>query len=251
MAKEFTFNLRRDTDALTVGGLIELLKDVVGSLEKLDPDLPAPWEVVRVTAPSPLTFVIRNDSANGSISAGIRGIRTIAEWREGTADFDDNQIDGARGIVGVFAKGVKEMSILSPGDNPVTIDSGMAARVSAVAEQFQSDIHHAWTSVRGELNQVTVSGRVSKFRIKQQRDGREIGCSFPPEMLDSIRSSIPSRVEVHGRARYNLTGEITSMQVEDFRVLPSKDHPIEHFTGIDITGGMDAVEYVEKLRSGG
>lgn len=107
------------------------------------------------------------------------------------------------------------------------------------------------TTLRGVLETLTVRDDGQLFFIRDRVRGRNVRCIIDSvEVLERAKQALGSRVSVWGMARFNKLGLPISIKVEDFRVLPKDSPRFDEVPGIDLTGGMDAAEYVRRLRDG-
>jgi hypothetical protein len=164
-----------------------------------------------------------------------------------TPRLSDKEIESTKNLVDAF--GDKEIKISSKGDPTVKITPVVAEKIRQIAKDIRSESHAEWTTLRGTLYQVTVSGDTHRFNIKHDLTDAAIPCTFATEALEEVKDALPSRVEVFGCARMNRFGQPTSIDVEYLRQLPSTDINPDELTGIDITGGLSAVEHLERVRN--
>lgn len=107
------------------------------------------------------------------------------------------------------------------------------------------------TSLTGVLEQVTVEGDRSRFRIRESVSGRKIQCDFPQGMLGEVKEALPHRVCVQGTVKCQSDGEPELMAVEHLEALPEgSDVPLTALRPLDITGGADAADLIARLRDG-
>ncbi len=82
--------------------------------------------------------------------------------------------------------------------------------------------------------------------------GDAIPCNFDQDVvgLNEVKDALPHRVRVYGCARFGKDGRISSFDVTKLWTLPETFVPLAELPSLDITEGMQSVEYIERLRSG-
>ncbi|MGA2440596.1 MAG: hypothetical protein ABSH08_06540 [Tepidisphaeraceae bacterium] len=250
MPKRITIRLSADEPRLTVRALIEMLERILTALRGLDPNLPADWEIVRARLHAPFIFTVENKSANGTVSSRLRSARQFSGRRTAIPTVTDDEIESTKELTDVLKQGIKSVRISSPGDPTVNITPAIAEKVEALAKSRLKGGYHEWTTIRGELNQITVEGGSTEFRITHGLTGAKIPCSFDPTLIDEVKDALPSRVEVSGRTRFNRAKQPVSISVSRIRRLPESGVRISQAPAIQIADGMDSVEYLERVRGG-
>lgn len=251
MPKELTIELVGKNQKLTVDSLIDALERALITLRNLDPKQPQEWEVVKVRMASPLRITLRNPSAQRLVPNYMRGLKKIEKRPVIPSYFSEAEVESSRQLADVVSNGIESLKLSFPGERSVKITAQLKSNLEEVTKKISS-FHYEWTTIEGLLDQVTVVGDLAKFRIEHPLTGRAIECRFPPEMLDVVKEALPHRVAVYGRARYNAAGETTSIEVKTFRKLRDRSElpQIEDISGVDITGGIDSVEHIRKVRGG-
>ena len=79
-----------------------------------------------------------------------------------------------------------------------------------------------WGTIEGKLQTIT-ERRVTKFVVYDPVTDRPTHCYFDDEILDEVVDAFGQRVSVSGLIRYRGDGEPVSIDVEEFRVLPTDD----------------------------
>jgi hypothetical protein len=251
MSKQVTFSGKREGQAVTVRALIAVLEKALRWLRGRDENEPVDWEVVRIALGDPVQLTFRSESANGSISQRMGRLHSIQNKRlpKIMPRLTDDDIDGTVELASVLDEGFKSFQISSIDEPTVNLTPSLVERVEEIAKKT-ARFYYEYTTVRGTLYELTaVIDGPHRFRI-ERLDGDKIPCNFTPDKFAEVKEAIKSRVEIHGRAKCSGSGEIKSIEVRDFRVL--RDNPVKfsEMPGIDITGGLDTVEHIERIRGG-
>jgi len=250
MPKKITIRISADEPRLTVRALIEMLEKTLAALRGLDPNLPADWEIVSARLRPPFIFTFENKDADGMVSSRLRSTRQFTGRKKTAPVVTDDELESAKELTDVLRHGIKSFRISSPGDAVVNITPKVAEKVDALAKSQLRGGYYEWTSIRGELNQITVEGGSTEFRITHGLTGAKIICSFDPSLIADVKEALPSRVEVSGRVRFNRSKQPVSISVSRIRRMPESGVRISQAPAIQITGGMDSVEYLERVRGG-
>jgi hypothetical protein len=251
MAKQVTFTGHHSGERVRVGDLIEALEYALVWLRGHDPDDTVDWEVVRVRLRPSVSMTFASEAANGQLSRRFNSLNQLQRKRLPPVPprLTDEDIDGTTKLAGVIGRGFTSMAISSPGEPTVRLTPALVARVEEIARTAR---HHwyEWTTLRGIIDQITVSPTTRSFRLRHQLDRSEITCDFGPDSLDDVKAALAGRVEVYGRVKFNRADQPKSMTVESIRPLPSVSPAFEKVPAVNITNGMDAAEYVERVRGG-
>lgn len=216
------------------------------------------WHIVKATTNSPLTLTFeahvpakRRDTSKAVVKTYMRGIRKLESGRGVPSDFDDETLKETKALLGLLDRGVERLEFTAPEEEKVvpTLRS-----VAIIKEYFgqRASYHKADTTVEGSLETVTIHGGEA-FDVFDQLTGTRVRCDLPEGKLNEAIEALGKRVGVSGRAKFSDKGRPISIEVESIRVLRErKDLPsASDFEGegkLDITGGMDSVEFVRRLR---
>lgn len=112
--------------------------------------------------------------------------------------------------------------------------------------------HTEYSEIDGELDIISVRGAPS-FVLYEHGTDRRIRCVFPSDRMSQVKDALGKRVLVEGTVRFRANGTpIAITNVQQFSVLPEPSREISELMGIlpNFTEGVDAGEYVRRLRSG-
>lgn len=249
MQKELTIQLDVKGKTLTVKALVEALEKALALLRTLDPN--GEWEVVRMTKNSPVRIVLRNPNAASTAPKYMRNIRGMNRklGAKRISRLSGPMVVATRDFTNVLNDGFSAIKMSFPGQpvaefTPRVVENiGQAARV---ATQWM----YEWTSIRGLLYQITWSDGITRCRIREALHETEIACIVSPELLATVKEALPHRVDLYGRAKSNRIDGVVSIDVEKIEILPDESPSIKDMPAIDITDGVDSVEYIARLRGG-
>lgn len=274
---EITVRVPDEGFPVLVRAFLDLLTTTLEILNQLDaevsgnPEGSIVWRIADARRSSPLAITLRGqpcrpefDFTEKVTSSFVRGVRSL---RDGTAarppHFNDvaldrllhltTSLDGELGAI-VFelptgekavAEKQTELGIRAVLELPEALDLN-----ATVTRRFYQE----YGTLRGQLDVVSVRANKDTFEFTEELTKKAITCRFTdPELFKRAQESLRKRIEVEGRIRYNnQDGSPASMQVEGFRVLGDGTSvpSFRDLEGLDITGGMDPVEFIRRLRDG-
>jgi hypothetical protein len=255
--KRVTFSGVGTKNQLTVRALIDVLNSAITFLQALDPDTPADWEVLRIRIGRTISLTVASPNANGAISNGIGELRSLQKsgQQKIAPRISTAVLESTKNLTELRKEGFELRSISSPGTKTVKVTPRLMRRVDELVKPART-FRYEWTTVEGVMDQVTAEDGASKFkfRIAHPLTGAEILCSFDHSIveLERVKDALPHRVAVYGRAKIDAKGKIASIEACQLRKLPeaSAFPSISSLPKTNITGGMDATEYVERVRGG-
>ncbi len=256
MRNELTVKLLSRGARVSVSSLIEALERTLHILRDLedratDSTPRSEWQILSISLNGSLKVTVMNETAPQVIQTYMGGMRMIEHAPEAPPAFDQHDLENTRKLSGLLGRDLQAIVFSSPGEQEVMLTQHAAANVDALTQTSpKPTVDH--TSLTGILEQVTyMFGRRPRFRLRRGVSGLTVECVFAPERLEEVKKALPHRVRVSGVAKYNRVGDPISMQVEEIHMLRGKnDLPqFDDLSGIDITGDMDAADYVGRLRS--
>lgn len=144
------------------------------------------------------------------------------------------------------------------GRETIRIGHEIVANAKRCLEYQEKDIPHElsrYASIRGRVRQVTVDpddktgAKRRDFMLIDADTGASVRCIFDVHRAKDINAT--DRVVAYGEVHRDEQGLPSIIDVEDFRVLPEKLPTLRELQDldIDITGGEDAADYVNRLRA--
>jgi hypothetical protein len=257
MRNELTVKLISRGDRVTVTSLIEalertlsILRDIEDSAAQAASSRRTDWQILSISLNGSLRVTVTNDAAPPIIQTYMGGIRMIERAPEAPPAFDLEALENTRRLSGLLSKDLQAIVFSSPGESEVMLTQHAAANIDALTQTAPRP-HFDHTVLTGVLEQITYTVDKHKFRLRRGVSGLAVDCTFPPALLEQVKTALPHRVRVSGGTKYNRVGDPISMQVETIELLPGKSQlpQFDDLTGIDITGGEDAAQYVGRLRS--
>jgi hypothetical protein len=256
-----TISIGGKSDHLSVSTVINALKGTNGALYGVARDITSPepphvgWQVESASKNSPLTmtFVGRTKTGLDVIGPFMDAVRTLETGIKRPRFLSDDTIRRLKDLVGVLSNGAEEIRFSADGEEPVSPTLHLAANVDAILHS-RANPYETVTELEGRLEELSVHGETPEFRIYDILTGRSTECEFNPDDIDRVADLIKnkSRVRVRGLVRYDVLYRAASIKVESFvalreqRELPQMSDL--HRAKINITGGMDSVEFVRGLR---
>lgn len=159
-------------------------------------------------------------------------------------EFDYSVLLHAKQSLRVLDDGVSEVVVTSP-KRTMRSDEIVVQRVDALLR----DTYHEWTTISGTLNVLKWDPKSPTFSIEDPLTGGTIECQFAVEELERVKSALPGRVEVTGRAKIGRDGKPQSIRVDSWESIPSDD-ALPTLDGLNITNGLGAAEFLWRLRHG-
>lgn len=257
--KRVTFSAKRTGPRVTVRALIGVLESATQWLRTLDPDSPVDWEVVRVSMGQRVSLTFSNPNANGAVSSRMGELSALQRVKPPVVPprFSEDVIKKTKELAeAVLEGGLEALNISSRGAKTVKVNNALVSRVEALAKTPKPPQRTEWTTLEGVMDQVTVEADTDKsqFRINHPLTGAEIPCTFDQAEVDleDVKSALPHRVAIYGRARLDRGGKVVSIEVVRLRQLPDANSfpSIASIPKTNITGGMESSDYVERVRGG-
>jgi hypothetical protein len=148
------------------------------------------------------------------------------------------------------------MSIMVRADGKVLRAADVTQRAALHLDAATSARFHSFGSRRGRLSGLTESRQESPRALLRTEVGAEVIPVFFSDELDSeLRAAWRrNRVEVTGEITENAQGQAVKMVAQTIELLPTEptlsDDDLRAGFWPEMTGGRDAVEYVEAIRGG-
>lgn len=235
---------RLDADTL-IKALRELLVAISYSGETLKD-----WEIVKVSMNSPVRARVRSRNSTPGVRELVRRVDRFARGgrTRGRLRYDD--IDRINRISALFKP--------SGGVSRIEINAGARAKTVLTEERIATALSHSppapqsfreeLEEIEGYLTSVTVEADRHAFRLRERIQQRAIDCTFDASLLGKVKEALPHRVMVTGHVRYNPAGEITSIKVLNLVKLKQGFIPYDQWKGVDLTGGVDSVTFIRRIR---
>lgn len=264
MGKELVITVQGKDTRVTVRSLIEMLERALGVLKEIDAHMAdnqraaMQWEVVRVTMNSPLTMILgprvptnRRDNSADVVKSFMVGIRSLESKAVLPANWTDDALQRMRDLIDLRNDGIASMVFSSPGEERVEPTLHSAANIEEIQKRQTA---HYWeeTSIEGRLELISAHNG-TRISIWDVLTNAKVECLVNESQLEQAKSAFRRRVAVSGKAKMTRRGKPISIQVDSIRVLKDKQElpQAKDFAGagrVDITGGVDAAEYIRSLR---
>lgn len=182
----------------------------------------------------------------------IQGIRTIEEKGTTPPFFPENSLKMVKRMATMLGKnGATGLEISSP------CVKNELAHISAKAVRHVAELlptrYSSIGSIDGKMEMISLHKK-PKFVVYHSRTQRAVSCIFLPDMLDQVKELLGKRVNVSGTVFYNTKSEPLRVDLTDIRLLRDQSElpTIDALLGIapDLTGKLDAIEYLRRVRSG-
>ena len=249
-------------DYLFASDLIEAWDNLVHLLSAIDVALSLQsartidWSVNQLSRSSPALLVLEPvvrdeqlDNRDTVIRTAMAGIATLKERDVRPNYFSDRALESARGLVSILGPRVHKVEVFTPEETVICSE--------AIASNIREILHpgrEMQGSTEGVLEAMNSHGKF-QFSLYEPVRAIRIVCDIDrdaeSDLKDRIVELYERRVRVSGTLRTNRHGEVRSAivrQVAALRTEP-KFERAEDIAGIyDITGGLDAEEYLWRLR---
>ena len=214
------------------------------------------WSVNQLSRSSPallmLEPVVRDeqlDNRDTVIRTAMAGIATLKERDVRPNYFSDRALGSASGLVSILGPRVHKVEVLTP-EETVICSETIASNIREILHPGREMLG----STEGVLEAMNSHGKF-QFSLYEPVRAIRISCELDrdvePELKDCIVELYEKRVRVSGILRTNRHGEVRSARVRQVAALRTepKFERVEDIVGIyDITGGLDAEEYLQRLR---
>lgn len=252
-------------DGISPDTLIDALRDAVIVLQDVAREVsggesrPVQWQIKRIKYESPLEMEIAEAPQTQDVTEMadvmgpfVRGLRAIEAGANRPAHFSDNALYMVKRLVGLLNNGLTKMEFCTQGEAGVTPTQHVAAHVDEILGTA-SRFYYEETELEGRVELLSIHG-APDFWIYDPLTDEPIKCAFKPEHIDQVAELIKrrARVRVLGKTKFNREHRPISVEVQAFERLPDQAELPQiadlHRAGINITGGLSAVEYLRRMR---
>lgn len=269
-------------DAPTVEDLLSQIQDFVAVLRGVEEAVAdgkgeeIEWRVTDVTKNSPLTFEVTpfpqrhamnvDNRAQEVVAATTKGINALARGTDRPMYFSDTLIGKVEKVFDRVANGLSETIIDASAyhDVPqISVTKASAPSALANLHQFRRPepiSYRELGSVEGFITRVELDGYHRPIVwLRHRLDGQMVKCVSKARGLDRIGHYEVAevlkglRVQVFGLINYKDLEKIASIEVDGVHVfVEDSDLPdIADIVAPDFTGGIEAVQYLRRLREDG
>jgi len=244
------------THTIPVESILIVLKESVAILKELDRNNTLELSVSGASFNSPLTFNFVAETelpeydafAMDEFLGVIRHVveKTPLPKRAGRSG--SHVVAKARRLTKVLDTGVAKIELITPRETVVVTKTPIDPKKATPIEEID---YEDFIELEGSL-ELASRHDGKRFVIWDRVTNHKTTCNVPPEFfiqaLDALKSDETPRVSVYGKAQYR-KGLPVSIDVEDFRILPSLSQAIDpsFFQGINITDGIDSAEYLRSM----
>jgi hypothetical protein len=141
-----------------------------------------------------------------------------------------------------------QLTLSAPDEDPVTPSPRVVENIDQVVTKA-ARVTTEYATIEGKLELISTHN-VDSFAVWESLGNTRIECRVSnPEQLELAKALLRRRVAVSGLARYR-NGKPTYIQVENVRLLreASELPQPDHIGKIDITSGLDAEDYIRRMR---
>lgn len=239
---------------IPVESILTVLKESVALLRDLDNNKTLELSVASASFNSPLTFdfVAETEVSNYdpyAVDAFVSVMKHVAEKTPLPRRASAKIVSRARRIAKVLGDGVGMIEVATPREK-VVLTKPQSPPTKAPPTIEQEDYEEP-IELEGNLEVASRHGG-KQFTIWDRVTGHRTVCIIPTEFwnkaLDAMKSDETPRVSVYGVAHYKKDLPAT-IKVEEFRVLPPLSQAADPviFQGINITDGIESVEYLRSM----
>lgn len=266
--QEITLELIEKESRLSATSLSIVIDSLVSLLQSVDSRMwrvNAPryrWVIKEIRMQSPLTMTMEAILTSPDapladvVGSTFRGLSQLNGGRaRAPRYFDELGLAFSKRMVSVYGNGVLAMNLRSPERPEISPSSRIAKSVERIVDNASNDPFDAYGSIEGVLRRVTVDVRPSHevydLQIIDRHTDEIITCKVSPELAEKLTPHLRKRIIVYGVIRYNGEHVPQRIKVESFEPIPSQNLPMLedlHAMQIDITGGEDAADYIDRMR---
>ncbi len=218
------------------------------------------WSISELSRRSPAVLVIEPivreghlDNRDAIIDTVMKGIATLKERDIRPRYFSDQALNSTRELVSILGNHVHSIEVFTPNTRIVCSET-IAANVREILHPGREMVG----SVEGLLEAMN-SHRGFTFALYEPVLASRIDCqldsSLDIDTLGHLKQQVyglyEHRVRISGTLRTNRKGEVRSAVIREVEALRTGAQFTDArvFSGIfDITGGLDASEYVRRMR---
>ena len=214
------------------------------------------WALKQLACSSPAVLAMepvvregQTDNRGSIVDATISGIASLKDSDGRPTYFSDQALASTRRLVSTLGERVSRIEIFSDYDT-VDCTESIAAHIRSILRPGREILG----SIEGRLEAMN-SHQGFKFSIYEPVLGTRIECELStdvePELRQLIISMYEMRVRASGILRTNAKGEVRSAKVDFIESLRTEPRfrQASHIAALyDITGGIDAAEYVRSMR---
>ncbi len=214
------------------------------------------WSVSQWSRSSPAMLTLEPvvideqlDNRETVIRTAMSGMAALKERDERPKYFSDQALTNARGLVSLLGPRVRTVEVFTPEDRVICTEA-IASNIREILRPGREMMG----STEGVLEAMNSHGKF-QFSLYEPVLATRIGCELDKDAEPGLKARIielyEQRVRVSGVLRTNRHGEVRSVRVRQVTALRKEPRfeRVEEIAGIyDITGGLDAEEYVRRLR---
>jgi hypothetical protein len=271
-----------DANSIPVESFIEILGKTIAILKDLDANIAESensnldWSIVAASLNSPLSLSVKStstigiDNGNEVIQAYLSGIRTIANGETKTLPkfFTKKTLVQTQSLNSAF-QGINKIYFSTSNVEPIPTTKNTFENAKIIVEAIEKEEREEFAveltlpitkrikekaTLVGRLEVLSVHGASPHFVMYDALTQKKIDCFFDVKDFADIQHKMslkPPRMQVTGTARYDRNGYPTIIKVDHYKEMRSqKELPsFKDFAGINLTDGVDATEYIRRLRS--
>jgi len=229
------------------------------------------WRLILASANSPLVVTAEAVSLHSDVDISLLATAQIKSFAKNLRELRDGRMPRAwsakkvaiaTAVIRRNFNGIGATEVIFDEDEPaIRIDPPTAKESIAKLEQAPIHQFHRHTergAVEGNLIDITTYYSEPAIRIKEHGTGAEIICTITQDTVEKINAAIHAddvwhnrRVSVHGSLNYDDQGRIMRVLSESVAIIPPpRDVTIDDLRDPEFTDGLDAAEYLERLREG-
>lgn len=184
------------------------------------------------------------------VSKGIVASLEEIENRGATPPYlSHTGMQSVKRLLGTVGKGkASGLLMASPSEN---VQISVTSKASENVRQLLPIRYHSLGSVEGKIEMINIHGG-SRFVVYDARTRRAITCKFDSKVwMDLVKNALGRRVNISGMVHANTRGEPLRVDIDDIRVLRSKEElpSIDDIAGIDpdFTGNRSTADYLRSM----
>ncbi len=248
---------------MSVDSFINFIRGTVDSLNKISDVLVDKTKInfelkiksINLNSPGDIHLVVTEETdishANRVFNEYLDGCKLIDEKVMMPENFDDEILDSLQRTFKPLTDGIKEIAY-SYRQKRINPSINIIDDVKNVIAHEKKESYYCWTTLEGALLSIISSAEKKRvFKIKDMLLPRTIKCYFNDDILDEVLGAFEKRVAVYGKTIYNTHDIPVQIHVEKFEIFPDENElpRYEDLPSIDITGGENIIDHLEKIRN--
>lgn len=254
-------------DTLTLDSFLKVARDALDILNNLEKEITGKnqinliWEIAKIQKNTPLSMTIEGRATNGHLVEPMEvvkpfytGLRLVNHKAQKPKHFTNTILKKARSMSTHLEDDITFLKFEVEDEQPLLINRKIIDNIDRLTKKL-NPYYKAHTSHEGYLKIIDVHGKTPEMCIYDTLTNEAIKCIFDENIVQELGANITKRIRVFGETTYRrIDHKPTSVEIDFYKILKNNDGLPTlrdlHDAGINITNGLDSVEFVRELRNG-